>query len=72
VFLSSGLNSEEQAREIFKRLLMYVFLLLGGGLLCTLTTHGQVEIPENSGAKPEPDQYQTLAQFYEAIKDGKP
>ena len=34
-------------------------------------THEQVEVREKPGAKPEPDQYQTLAQFYDAIKDGK-
>ena len=52
---------------------MYVFPLLGGGLLSHINdTWGQVEIREESGAKPEPDQYQTLAQFYAAIKDGKP
>ena len=33
---------------------------------------GQVETREKAGAKPEPDKYQTLAQFYAAIKDGKP
>ena len=49
---------------------MYVFILLGGG--SHLTTHGQVETRETSGAKAEADQYQTLAQFYAAIKDGKP
>ena len=31
----------------------------------------QVETPEAQGAKPEPDEYQSLGQFYAAIKQGQ-
>jgi hypothetical protein len=32
----------------------------------------QVEMPMAKGAKPEPDKYHTLGQFYDAIKQGTP
>ena len=53
---------------------MYVFLFTWRKFyVAHFTTHiGQVETREKSGAKPQSDQYQTLAQFYAAIKDGKP
>jgi hypothetical protein len=30
----------------------------------------QVEMPMAKGARPEPDKYHTLGQFYDAIKEG--
>jgi hypothetical protein len=35
-----------------------------------LQTFIDVEMPEATGAKEEPDEYQTLGQFYKAIKNG--
>jgi len=35
-----------------------------------LGTFIQLELPESAGGKPEPDLYQTLGQFYQAIEDG--
>jgi hypothetical protein len=32
----------------------------------------QLELPESAGGQPEPDIYQTLGQFYQAIEDGEP
>ena len=40
--------------------------------LLYILTIGQVEKREKPCAKAQPDKYETLAQFYAAIKEGKP